>query len=431
MDQVVESMPEGSVFWDFCKYHQQAATEDHGWRWKQTKYMALALSRDGTIEYADLGNAAPIDSLIDVHQRIMLKAPSTINRDGEESAVTELSSITDKLYERIVKPIEHTAQGCQHVVISPDAALHLLPFEMLTTSEGYFIEQYTLSYVSSGRDLLEEGGSRLIAEDRALVFTSPDYDSQPAGRKAVVLAELDVPPTGIVTRGPSDRTDCLAVPFDPLPATQIEGEAISGLLARGSHMTVDEYSGPSASESTIKSFTLPPRVLHIATHGYFCPKAWFSDSAPTTENPMLYSGLVLAGANRLITEEAEGLSDGEDGILTSLEASSLNLVGTELVVLSACRSGAGESRDAEGVFGLRRAFQHAGAQSVVMSLFDVPDKTTTELMNRFYANWISGSSMPAALRQASLELLAERRETNDGVAHPLFWGGFIIVGDPN
>jgi CHAT domain-containing protein len=181
----------------------------------------------------------------------------------------------------------------------------------------------------------------------------------------------------------------------------------------------------------IKTAETSPRVLHLATHGYYCDKASFSGR--TSENPLLYSGLALAGANRFIAEddEDEESSTGlEDGIMTSLEASGLNLMGTELVVLSACQSGVGSVRNGEGVFGLRRAFQLAGAHTVLMSMFDVPDKATSMLMERFYTNWLSESTKAAALREASLSMLRERREEK-GAAHPLFWGGFILVGDPN
>jgi CHAT domain-containing protein len=106
------------------------------------------------------------------------------------------------------------------------------------------------------------------------------------------------------------------------------------------------------------------------------------------------------------------------------------LVGTELVVLSACQTGLGEVVNGEGVFGLRRAFQHAGAQSIVMSMFAVPDEATVTLMERFYAGWLSGKAKSTALREAALSLLHEHRK-KCGAAHPLFWGGFVLAGDPH
>jgi CHAT domain-containing protein len=176
----------------------------------------------------------------------------------------------------------------------------------------------------------------------------------------------------------------------------------------------------------------PPVVLHLATHGYFCPKAKFSGGARIYENPLLYSGLVLSGVNRFILDiEQTSLQPMvDDGVLTSLEVSGLNLVGTDLVVLSACRTGLGEIKYGEGVFGLRRSFQHAGAGTIVMSLWDIPDNETVELMEDFYGRWLSGESKSTALRNAALSVLCERRKYR-GTAHPLFWGGFVLVGNPN
>lgn len=182
----------------------------------------------------------------------------------------------------------------------------------------------------------------------------------------------------------------------------------------------------------LKNRTGPPEVLHLATHGYFCSKADVTDGENAFENPLLYSGLVLAGANRSILGENDRVLDPpmvEDGILTSLEISGLNLVGTELAVLSACQTGLGEIVSGEGVFGLRRAFQHAGAQSIVMSMWSVPDKQTRELMQNFYENWLSGETKAEALRNSALRIILERRKTK-GSAHPLFWGGFVLVGNP-
>jgi CHAT domain-containing protein len=150
------------------------------------------------------------------------------------------------------------------------------------------------------------------------------------------------------------------------------------------------------------------------------------------DNPLLRAGLALAGANRRVAGGSAGTVDPrpmEDGILTALEVSGLDLTGTELVVLSACETGMGDVRSGEGVFGLRRAFRLAGAESIVMSLWAVPDRPTSELMERFYGYWLDGRSGSSALRRAALDLLEARRREK-GAAHPLFWGGFILAGDP-
>ena len=145
------------------------------------------------------------------------------------------------------------------------------------------------------------------------------------------------------------------------------------------------------------------------------------------ENPMLRSGLALAGAN---TSMQAADTQTEDGILTAEEVLTLRLRGTDMVVLSACDTGIGEVKTGEGVFGLRRAFNQAGAKSLVMSLWNIPDKETSELMVEFYTNIIKRKmNRCQALRQAALK---EMKIVNKryGHANPYFWGGFVFVGDP-
>lgn len=166
-------------------------------------------------------------------------------------------------------------------------------------------------------------------------------------------------------------------------------------------------------------------------------------SAPATtriENPLLRSGLVLAGAN-----QREG-GEGEDGILTALEASGLNLWGTKLVVLSACETGVGEVKNGEGVYGLRRALVLAGSESQVMSLWQVSDEATRDLMVEYYRRLHKGEGRTEALRQVQLEMLMgaqqSRERQSHGLAlsdkgpnkpvdrsHPFFWASFIQSGD--
>ena len=141
---------------------------------------------------------------------------------------------------------------------------------------------------------------------------------------------------------------------------------------------------------------------------------------------MLRSGVYLAGANRVLKGGATE-PDLDNGILTAYEASQLNLQGTELVVLSACGTGLGKTEAGEGVFGLRRGLQEAGAQTVLMSLWPVPDEETRELMTRFYEKWLSGMEKHEALRQAELEVRKKVR-AREGQDVPFFWGAFVLVG---
>jgi CHAT domain-containing protein len=168
-----------------------------------------------------------------------------------------------------------------------------------------------------------------------------------------------------------------------------------------------------------------PRILHIATHGFFLddttskPPASGSDrrgfeSGDGIQNPLLRSGLALAGAN----------ASSRDGILTALEASGLNLWGTRLVTLSACDTGLGEVKNGEGVYGLRRALVLAGAETLVMSLWPVSDQVTRELMTAYYAGLKQGQGRGEALRQVQLKMLKSKYRQ-----HPYYWASFIQAGE--
>jgi hypothetical protein len=136
------------------------------------------------------------------------------------------------------------------------------------------------------------------------------------------------------------------------------------------------------------------------------------------------------GASKDASKDASNSASStvDNGVLTALEAGNLDLTGTELVVLSACNTGQGEVKNGEGVFGLRRALEEAGAQSVMMSLWSVPDKETLELMKLFYAKWLSGMDKHEALKQAQLEMRQRVRAEHDGHDLPYYWAAFVLVG---
>ena len=142
---------------------------------------------------------------------------------------------------------------------------------------------------------------------------------------------------------------------------------------------------------------------------------------------MLRSGLYFAGADRTLAGNASP-PDLDNGILTALEAGNLNLTGTQLVVLSACNTGQGDVENGEGVFGLRRGLEEAGAQSVLMTLWSVPDKETLELMQLFYGKWLSGTEVHQALKEAQLEVRQKVKVEHDGKDLPYYWGAFVLVG---
>jgi CHAT domain-containing protein len=202
--------------------------------------------------------------------------------------------------------------------------------------------------------------------------------------------------------------DLSSVYFPPLSATAGEARAIKALFPEASLLT-----GSNATKATVQKIRAP-EILHIASHGFFLDDA---AAGAMRTNPLLRSGLAFAGAN--LTRDGRG-----DGILTALEASGLDLWGTKLVTLSACDTGVGEIRNGEGVYGLRRAFVLAGAESLVMSLWPVSDYIARDTMVAYYGALRAGLGRGDALRAAKLSFL--KRPTR---RHPYYWAGFIQSGD--
>ena len=214
--------------------------------------------------------------------------------------------------------------------------------------------------------------------------------------------------------------DLSEVYFTPLKRTTQEALTIKSLFAEANVLT-----GTQATESSLKKVSAP-RILHIATHGFFLTDTVTASSQEGTrsistnikiENPLLRSGLALAGANL-------HKSANDDGILTALEASGLNLWGTKLVTLSACDTGIGEVKNGEGVYGLRRAFVLAGAESLIMSLWPVDDYVTREMMIAYYKALKVGLGRGEALRQTQLKMLQRKSRM-----HPFYWASFIQSGE--
>jgi CHAT domain-containing protein len=211
--------------------------------------------------------------------------------------------------------------------------------------------------------------------------------------------------------------------FGSIPASQAEAVAILGIW-RGRGWRAQELSGDAATEGAVKGAAKGKRVLHLATHGFFldgaCP-----ETGAVRENPLLRSGLALAGANR----RQSAARDAEDGVLTAQEIASLDLEGTEWVVLSGCDTGVGDVADGEGVLGLRRAFQEAGARTLIVSLWPVRDEDARRWMTALYAaRFVERKGTAEAIRAADLKELEARRAAGAST-HPFYWAGFVAVGD--
>jgi CHAT domain-containing protein/Tfp pilus assembly protein PilF len=372
-------------------------------------------------------------------------APQTLEqgalRNYRQSVNVQQAAATNtpSFYDVFWKPLEPALAGVKHIYVSPDGALNQVSFSVVPDSSGkLLIERYDLRVIFSTKDILRD--KRHYATNTAVLIGNPAFGLEESAQRATVLSlQKNVAATGPpnsgppaptgMTRGPLSR-DRFSGALDTLPATQTELNEIHTLLEK-KKWQVQLYTGQQALKESIKRVQ-HPRVLHVATHGFFEPDEQRQPSGPgddrpaALEDPMLRSGLFFAGANRTLTGKPTP-DDIDDGILTAYEATGLNLQGTELVVLSACDTGRGEQQTGEGVFGLRRAFQEAGARSVLMSMWSVPDQETQELMTLFYSKWLAGKDKHDALREAQLEL-RETVKSRYGKDSPFYWGAFVLVG---
>jgi CHAT domain-containing protein len=298
------------------------------------------------------------------------------------------------------------------LVLSPDGLLNQVSFAALPTEGGYLVSKHDISYLNAGRDLLRftTRVGLISAATAPIVVANPDFDL----RRSDEL-EQDSEPNGVFRGGGQDHRHGENLVFEELTGTLAEGISVSRALG------TEAWIGEDALEGRVKQVK-SPRILHFATHGFFIEDD--EDDSENVEspavNPLLRSGLALAGANA----RAKGFrapAEAEDGLLLAEDVATLDLTSTEIVVLSACDTGLGRIRTGEGVYGLQRAFVLAGAQALIMSLWKVPDTLTKRLMESFYRDLGSGLPAPEALLQAQRAAFAQHPD-------PFAWGAFIFQG---
>src|SRR6266852_363472 len=333
------------------------------------------------------------------------------------------------LYQAFWKPLETALAGVRRIYLSPDGILDQVSLAVVADESGrLLLEKYDLRTVSSTQDLLRE--KHKPARDLAVLIGNPDFDLGASQKEAPAPPEEQGDKSGRAIFTTTTVRHSREQRILPLPATQAEVNALASLL-QGHHWTVRVYAREKALKETLKRVK-NPRVLHVATQSFNLPLPKEKSSRGPTErpavleDPMLRSGLYFAGANRTLSGGIVGASV-DDGILTAYEAAELDLHGTELVVLSAGESGLGQAMSGEGVFGLRRALLEAGAEAVLVSMWNVPDKETQELMTLFYQKWLAGKDKHEALREAQLEMRS-RVKARYGGDRPALWGAFVLLG---
>ncbi len=411
---VQSAIPADSALVEFLTYRpydQNAETSAQ--MYGDLRYAVYVLHRDGAPRGIDLGKAKGIDDSIEKLRAAL--------RDPGRSDAQQLGRVVAA---KVLEPIQPLIAGDKRLLISPDGQLNLIPFEaLLDVKSRYLVERFSITYLATGRDLMRmqvphpSSGVPVILADP--LFGEP--------KETLVAGAAMLQPqraTGrSARRSVTTGADFSSLYFAPLEGTKAEARSIQALFPQARVLT-----GGQASATALEQLKAP-KILHIATHGFFLldtgrqpePRNGGSGAMERETadllNPLLRSGLALSGANLM--------KDGRGkGILTALEATNLDLWGTKLVTLSACDTGVGEVKDREGVYGLRRSFFLAGAETLVMSLWPVSDHVTREMMTAYYTGLKRGLGRGEALRQAELAML-KRKDRQ----HPFYWASFIQSGE--
>ncbi|HEY7726865.1 MAG TPA: CHAT domain-containing tetratricopeptide repeat protein [Candidatus Eisenbacteria bacterium] len=431
--EVSAALPRGAALVAYVAYRGTAlrVTDREG----ELRYGAFVIrGNPSPVTYHSLGPAAAIDSAANAWRNEASRRPSPTRRAAAERRCLLLGQ---RLRALVWDPIHAEIEGAKLVLVVPDGVLQRVPLAALPApGEGYLVQsEPPIQILPAERDLLnlerETPGGRGV-----LALGGPDFDARvgPAPiRRPARMRETERSGPGAEWSADC-RESALALRFGPLPGARQEAIEIARRWGRGEEtvVLVDER----ATEEAVKEIAPGRRVVHLATHGFFlrplCPPR--VPSAPggpaardvrVASDPLLRAGLALAGANGRRRPDAVP----EDGLLTAEEIAGLDLRGVEWVVLSACETGAGHEHVSEGLLGLRRAFQSAGARSVISSMWRVDDAWTLRWMRSLYqARFEGGLSTAEAVRRAAIQVL-EASDEQTGSTHPYVWGAFVAAGD--
>lgn len=316
------------------------------------------------------------------------------------------AQLTDTLsYRSYWWPLQALLKNKTHIYLSQDGVYNSINLNTLRTADGdYLLEAKTITLVANTKEILQfKKKNNTFNRATAVLVGHPVFFMNREKVKQKIGHQREVDFASLSDEDRSGIAD--------LPGTQTEINKVDTILT-AHRWQVKTYTEENATERALKK-TAQPKVLHIATHGFF------SDKNDAGTDPMLRAGLLLTGVANYLQDNIT--LDADNGILTAYEAANLNLDNTEMVVLSACETGKGEVQNGEGVYGLQRAFQTAGAQSILMSLWKVDDAATQELMTLFYQNWAAGKTKADAFTLAQRSL---KKKYNS----PYYWGAFVMMG---
>jgi CHAT domain-containing protein/tetratricopeptide (TPR) repeat protein len=468
LDDVIDALPASSALVAFTQYDHLPGGRDAGAGGVVPSYLAFVLTAAHEPRVVRLGAASAIDTL--VFRWHSEAARGTLRRSpSPQAAEASCRAAGRTLRAAIWDPLAPWLTGVGRVFVVPDGSIHLVNFSALPAgASAYLVESGPIFHtLTAERDLVPDGG--FAPGHGLLAVGGVDFDSATSLDTGNAELFATARPAGAPAPFRGDPPDCPAfhsIRFAPLPASGEEVDDVVAIWESGAQPaeTALRLRGPTAGEEAVKRLAPGRRIVHLATHGFVLggacaaaatgargigglrPRstsadvgrsirrlddAWMRPPGAATladeavDNPLLRSGLALAGANR--RDEA---SEGEDdGILTADEVAAMDLEGVEWAVLSACDTGIGEAHAGEGVFGLRRAFLVAGARTVVTSLWTVRDEVVRAWSEALYrARFHDGLDTAAAVQRADRRLLETRRSAGEST-HPFFWAAFVAAGE--
>jgi CHAT domain-containing protein/tetratricopeptide (TPR) repeat protein len=402
-------------------------------------YLALVNRPGSDPVVVPLGAAEELDALVGRWRAAVQQ--EALSNSREDAGAHRSRAAGDSLRQRIWDPLVPHLAGARRVFIVPDGTLGLVPFAALPVGQRTYLVEAAPSfhYLTAERDLLTPGVDRRDMGRGLLAVGGADFGADattqgPGIQSPSAPGPQPRPPVLWLSqaRGTSCR-DLSSTRFPPLFGSRLEVSEITGIWKQSAAPdsgVITWLAGREATEELVKRDAHKFRVVHLATHGFFlegaCKTGASNDAGMMVDaNPLLMAGLAFSGANH---RQAVPI-DRDDGILMAEEVSALYLRGVEWVVLSACDSGVGQPRADEGVFGLRRAFQMAGVQTVIMSLWAVDDGSARDWMRRLYRNRFHvGLPTADAVQAATVDTLRARRDLNLST-NPLYWAGFVAAGD--
>ncbi len=358
------------------------------------RYVMFVLSKDKPVRLIDLGKASQLNITLSKYRDSLTNT--------EQRKYHRLLSAD--LYRRFFGFLNGTLP--EKLIISTANEISQLPFEtIITPDQSYLIEKTMIQYISTLKDFEEETHTKL--PKTLSLITNPNFD-YPLNNE-----------TSSFQKSTADAEEEKQI-YKELPGSFKEDEIIKAIL--NDWNIIERLKGDNATDSKAKKIT-GARIIHIVTHGFFRDN-------PYNTNPLKDNGVVLAGINSLIRgielseEEAKNIEDAE---LSAYDMTFMNLKDTELVVLSTCESGLGKVVTGNGVIGLQRAVLVSGARKMIMTLWNVSDASSLELMKQFYRRYSESFDVETSLREAKLAIIRKNRKQY-GNDTPSLWGGFVCLG---